>query len=103
MGLYSGTLGPNFLSVLQKVVQKGLAKKRAENMFKKKYRKKNRMEANKVQESVKKVIKISKKKVQGQYRKSMIFRGGSSAISVFPLQREHRNHFSTGCRKELKN
>ena len=34
--------------------------------------------------------------------KSVNFRGGSSVISVFPLQREHRNHFPAGFPKELK-
>ena len=34
--------------------------------------------------------------------KSVNFRGGQSVISVFPLQREHRNHFPAGFPKELK-
>ena len=34
--------------------------------------------------------------------KSVNFRGGQSVISVFSLQREHRNHFPAGFPKELK-
>ena len=57
------------------------------------------MEANRVPESDKNRRKGGSGDGTG---KSVHFRGGQSVISVFPLQREHRNHFPAGFPKELK-
>ncbi len=50
-------------------------------------------EATRVPKRAKNVMQT---RTGGRLASGPIFRGGATAISVLPLQREHRNHFPTG-------
>ena len=114
MGQYSGTLGPDFLKrspPSAKLSPKRGSQKTHRKYVLKRYRKKDKIKANKVQKSDKKVVKIGKKEGSGTVSKKVTFleeaqvpfrcsRCSGSIEITFPQGAEKSSKMS---RKSMKN